>query len=454
MKRPTRYHLMGIEGVGMSALAEALAFLGHDVNGCDLDPGPTSRRLEREGIAVEAGHDPAHLEGREVLVASNAVPEDHPELAAARARGIPVKKRIQALADLLAEGASVGVTGTHGKTTTTAMLGAIFEAAGRDPLVLVGARVPGYRGGARLGRGPRIAEIDESDRRFPEARVGLAVLTNLEDDHVGDGRRPTYHESQEALLAAARRWLAAAERVVYNADWPGLEGLVPAGRGLGFGLARGAVRAENPSYTAGGSRFTLSHRGKLLGLVELRVPGRHNLENALAAAAAALAFGLPFPAIREGLFAFRGTGRRFEPLGRVNGARVYDDYAHHPTEVEATLKTARTLAPRVRVVFQPHRYLRTARFKDRFARALALATEAIVLEVYPAGEPPLPGVSGRAIAEAATALGANARFMAPEDALAYLKATAAPGELILTMGAGDVWKLGRALVEEETSVWR
>ncbi len=453
MSETTRYHLMGIEGVGMSALAEALAYLGHAVDGCDLRPGPASRRLVEEGIGVHPGHDPAHLPESGVVVASNAVPENHPELEAARRRGLRVQKRIQTLADLLAGGPSLGVTGTHGKTTTTAMLGRIFEAAGADPLVLVGARVPGWRGGARLGNGPRIAEIDESDRRFPEARVGLAVVTNLEDDHVGAGDQPTYHESQEALRAAVARWLRAADRVVYHADWPGLSDLVPGGA-LGFGLARGQVRAENPSLTAGGSRFTLSLRGRPLGQVALSVPGRHNLENALAAAAAALAWGLDFPAIRRGLAAFRGTGRRLEPVGRLGEARVYDDYAHHPTEVEATLRTARRMGGRVRVVFQPHRYRRTARFADRFARALALADEAIVLEVYPAGEPPIPGVSGARIAEAARALGARARFMGWDEALAYLRSTLAPGDLILTMGAGDVWRLGRRLVEEVGSVWR
>ena len=453
MTKPIRYHLMGIEGVGMSALAEALAFLGHAVDGCDLHPGPASQRLGQAGIVVHPGHDPEHLPEHGVLVVSNAVPEDHPERVAARQQGLRVQKRIQALAGLLAAAPSLGVTGTHGKTTTTAMLGAIFQAAGADPMVLVGARVPGYRGGARLGKGPRIAEIDESDRHFPEARVDLAVLTNLEDDHVGAGDRPTYHQSQAALREAVGRWLGAAGQVVFNADWPDLTELLPPGA-LGFGLARGEVRAQDPSFTPWGSRFTLTYRGRSLGLVELRVPGRHNLENALAAAAAALVYGLPYPAIREGLLAFRGTGRRFELVGEVAGARVYDDYAHHPTEVEATLKTARRIGKRVRVVFQPHRYLRTARFADRFAQALALADEAIVLEVYPAGEPPIPGVGGAQVAETARRLGAPARYMEWDEALAYLRQTAQPGDLILTMGAGDVWKLGRALVEEARSVWK
>jgi len=450
---PIRYHLMGIEGVGMSALAEALAFLGHDVDGCDLHPGSASQRLSEAGIIVYPGHDPDHLPEQGVLVASNAVPEDHPELIAARRQGLRVQKRIQALADLLATGPSLGVTGTHGKTTTTAMLGAIFQAAGQDPMVLVGARVPGYRGGARLGKGPRIAEVDESDRHFPEARVDLAVLTNLEDDHVGAGDRPTYHQSQAALREAVGRWLGAAGQVVFNADWPDLTELLPAGA-LGFGLSRGEVQGRDPSFTPWGSRFTLVYRDQPLGQVELRVPGRHNLENALAAATAALVYGLPYPAIREGLSSFRGTGRRFELVGEVAGARVYDDYAHHPTEVEATLKTARGIGQRVRVVFQPHRYLRTARFADRFARALALADEAIVLEVYPAGEPPIPGVSGARVAEAARRFGAAAHFMEWNEALAYLRETVQPGDLILTMGAGDVWKLGRALVEEAQSVWK
>ena len=449
----TRMHFVGIEGVGMNALAEAVRELGAEVSGCDLAPGPASERLRARGIRVWRGHDPAHLEGTELLVVSNAVPEDHPEVLAARRAGIPVEKRIETLARVLAARRSVGVSGTHGKTTTTAMIAHVLEAAGQDPMALVGARVPGWRGGFRPGTGPVVAEIDESDRRFPEARVGLAVLTNLEDDHVGDPSRPTYHESEAALFRAMARWLAAAEAAVLPAD-PALLALRPAGaRVLDFGLKAGTVRAEELELLPHGARFVLALEGRPLGPVELKVPGRHNVLNALAAAAAGLLFGVSFEAVARGLAAFSGTGRRFEPVGRYKGALVFDDYAHHPTELAATLRAARGLGRRVRAVFQPHRYLRTARFLDRFAEALTLADEAIVLEVYPAGEPPIPGVSGAELAARARARGANARFLEREEALRYLAETLEEGDLLVTLGAGDVGALARRLVEE-AAAWR
>jgi len=335
------------------------------------------------------------------------------------------------------------------------MLGYVFTAAGLDPTVLVGATVPTFGGNARIGQGAyRIAEVDESDRIFPEVRVNVAVLTNLEDDHVGETNRPSYHPSQEALVEATRRWLASAEKVVYNADWPNLASLLPDAPRLGFGVSAGEVRAEAIELSAEGSRFNLVFDGALLGEVRLRVPGRHNVEDALAAAAAALFEGLPFAAIRQGLADFTGTGRRFERVGEVNGAVVYDDYAHHPTEVAATLKAARQTGRRVRAVFQPHRYLRTARMWRRFAEALALADEVVVLEIYAAGEAALPGVSGKWIADALQARGVPAAFMEKDQALRYLKTSIAENDLVLTMGAGDVWRLGRALVQAEEAVWR
>ena len=446
------HHLLGIEGVGMSALAEALLSLGARVSGCDLRPGENARRLAREGVRVHAGHDPAHLAGVDRVVVSNAVPEENPELKAARARGIAVEKRIEALARVLSARRSLGVSGSHGKTTTTAMLAEILAAGGEDPMALVGARVPGWRGGFRPGSGPVVAEVDESDRDFPKARVELAVVTNLEEEHVG-AERPTYHPSFEALKTALSRWLKGARLAVLPADDPQLLALAAGVPVLTFGLGRGEVRAEGLELTPLGSRFALWQGERRLGEIALAVPGEHNAKNATAAAAAALAWGVPFEAVARGLSAFRGTGRRFERVGSYQGALVFDDYAHHPTELAATLKTARGLGRVVRAVFQPHRYLRTARFLDDFASALALADEAIVLDVYAAGEEPLPGVSGAALAERARARGANARHMTWEEARRYLAETLKEGELLVTLGAGDVGRLGRELVRE-VAPWR
>ncbi len=449
----TRMHFIGIEGVGMSALAEAVRELGAVVTGCDLRPGPAAERLREKGVLVWPGHDPAHVEGAEHLVVSNAVPENHPEVVAARRKGIFVEKRIETLARVLKSRPSVGVSGTHGKTTTTAMIAFILEAAGEDPMALVGARVPGWRGGFRPGKGPVVAEVDESDRLFPKAQVDLAVLTNLEDDHVGDPERPTYHASEAELKQAMARWLGAAKRAILPED-PGLASLWPKGIPVWtFGLEAGTVRAEGLRLEPRGARFTLVFENQPLGPIALNVPGLHNVQNALAAAAAGLLLGLSPKAIAEGLSKFVGTGRRFERVGEYRGALVFDDYAHHPTELVATLKAARTFGRRVRAVFQPHRYLRTARLLDRFAEALTLADEALVLEVYPAGESPIPGVSGAALAERARALGANAKFLDREEALRYLAQTLGEGDLLITLGAGDVGRLARRLVEEAPS-WR
>jgi len=434
-------HLLGIEGVGMSALAEALAYLGHRVSGCDQRPGKNSERLRRKGIAVHPGHDPAHLGGVSALVVTNAAGDDHPEVRAAHKRGVPIEKRIEALARVLAARKSLGVSGTHGKTTTTAMLAEILAAAGEDPMALVGARVVGWEGGFRPGNGPVVAEVDESDRLFPRARADLALLLNLEDDHLG-AERPTYHPSFEALKEAMDRWLSAARMRVVPAELA--EGF--GGEAVTFGPGGEYAALELHHYPAR-SEFLLAHRGRVLGRISVPLPGEHNAKNALAAAAAALTWGVPFEAVAEGLAAFRGTGRRFEHLGECCGAPVYDDYAHHPTEVAATLKAARAQGLLVRAVFQPHRYLRTKNLMDRFAEALTLADEAIVLDVYAAGEEPIPGVSGAALAERARKRGANARYLGREEALSYLKKTLGPGELVVFMGAGDVSELAHRLVE-------
>ncbi len=439
------YHFMGISGVSMSALAWLLLRNGHRVTGCDLAPSELAYRLEGDGALILRGHSPDHLEGVDVLVASTAIPDHHPELAAARARGIPVLRRIELLGEILAHGRSIGVTGTHGKTTTTSMLGAAFIRAGQDPMVLVGGEVADLGGNARHGEGPyRIAEVDESDPLFQHLQVDTALLTNLEDDHVAapGQTRQNYHESFEALVQAARRFAERAGRVVYNADWALLEKVTAGLERVGFGLEHGAFRAEAVDLSPEGSRFRVVWDGTVLGEARLRVLGLHNVVNALGVIATSALEGLDLEAVFAALAEFRGAHRRFERVGEINGAWVVDDYAHHPTEVTATLQAARATGRRVRVVFQPHRYLRTLQMWERFAEALRLADEAVVLEVYAAGEAPIEGVSGRLIAERLQALGHPARFMAWEEAQAYLTESARANDLILTMGAGDVWRLG------------
>ncbi len=441
-----RIHIMGIEGVGMSALARLLLAEGHEVTGCDLAPGPRARAL---GVPVWQGHDPAHLEGMEALLLPTPIPLDHPEALAAQARGLRVYRRMEFLGALLGERPSIGVTGTHGKTTTTGMLAAILLEAGLDPWVLLGGDLALLPGNARPGRGPRLAEIDESDPLFQGVRVGVAVATNLEADHVAPRgeKAPNYHPSFEALQEAMARFLEGAGKRVVPAHDPLLLRLTEGLPRILYGEG-GEVEAREVELLPDGSRFLLYGK-EPLGEVRLRVPGRHNVLNALAAAAGALALGVEAGAILRGLARFPGVGRRFERLGRVGGALVVDDYAHHPTEIRATLEAALLQGLKVRVLFQPHRLLRTEALFPEFVRALGLAHEVVVLPVYAAGERGQdPEALAQGLAEALRAQGQAARFLRPEEALAYAKETAAPGELWLALGAGDITLLARRLVHE------
>lgn len=454
------YHLMGIGGIGMSGLARLLREDGHRVSGCDQHSSELTQALEREGIQVYQGHSPAHLEGVDILVASTAIPEDEPEVRSARALGLPVWRRIQVVAEILKGGFSLGVTGSHGKTSTTAMLYSIFQAAQADPTVLLGAEYGPLGGSVRAGRGRyRIAEIDESDPLFRFLSLDVAVITNLEADHVSpDGRaRPNYHSSFEALREAMRAFASRAGHVVYNGDprWGLLEKLTQGYPRSRFGLTEGDCRAQDIGLEAFSSRFTLVWKGRPLGQVFLQVPGEHNIANALAAACAALVAGLPFGAVQEGLARYTGAARRFERLGELNGALIVDDYAHNATKLQALLQAARRTGLQVRAVFQPHRFGRSEQEWPLYARALELADEAIILDVYSAGETPLQ-LSSAQIAEGIVAhlkaQGKKARYCSWDEALGYLRRSAAPGQLILTIGAGNVSRLGRLLATEKEAV--
>ncbi|KGQ21699.1 UDP-N-acetylmuramate--L-alanine ligase [Thermus filiformis] len=445
-----KVHVMGLEGVGMSALARLLLAEGHGVTGCDLAPGSRCQALLALGAGpVHRGHDPGHLQDEDTLLLPTPIPEDHPEVQEARRRGLRVLHRMELLRDLLAQRPSLGVTGTHGKTTTTGMLASILLAAGLDPWVLLGGEVEPF-GNARYGQGPRLAEVDESDPRFQEVRVDVAVVTNLEADHVSpDGRpRPNYHPSYEALMEAVLAFGRRAQALVFPASDPVLARLF---RGLSahpFG-AGGEAWAEDLELLPFGSRFHLVHRGRRLGEVRLEVPGAHNVHNALAAGLAALLFGVPFPAVQAGLAQYRGARRRFERLGVYRGALLVDDYAHHPTEVRATLEAARSTGLKVKALFQPHRLGRTQSLWRAFAQSLLLAEEVLVLPVYTAGEEGDKEELARRIAQEVQSLGGKALFLRLEEARAYLEAQAGPGEVWVSLGAGDVNRILKALLGGE-----
>ncbi|MDZ7704153.1 MAG: UDP-N-acetylmuramate--L-alanine ligase [Trueperaceae bacterium] len=444
-------HFMGIAGIGMSGLARWYHADGYRVSGCDLQIGSAAETLRSLGIEVAQGHSPDHLDGVDRLVYSTAVAADHPERRAATARSLPSQRRIELLAELLGRKAGVTVTGTHGKSTTTGMIAQIFVGQDDDPSVLVGADLPAIGGNVRYGSGPRlIAEVDESDPGFAALPSELAVLTNLEDDHVAGSfeERRNYHASLAALEEATLRFARNATRVLYCADWARLHellGELPNAQSYGFD-DDATYRIEAVAGRAEGSSFTLHTPDGERYPASLTVPGRYNVQNAAAALASAHLCGLDVGAASAELARFGGVGRRWQRRGSVRDALVIDDYAHHPTEVALTLEAARDTGRRVRAVLQPHRWIRTARHWPALADAARLADEVIVLDIYGAGETPIEDVSPDLIVDRLVGHGVHAHYRTMPDATRYLCDTLRPNDLVLTLGAGDVWKVARDVV--------
>ena len=449
--RAGEVHFMGVGGAGMCALAELFHRSGYRVSGCDLRRDLSTRSLEDLGIVVELGHDPRHLEGVTALVVSSAISPSNPEVRAARARGIPVYKRAEALGQWVNRGTVVAVAGTHGKTTTTALATEILAAAGRDPTGVVGGRVAGWAGNLRHGRGDLfVVEADEYDRSFLRIAPNTAVITNMEADHLD-----TYG-SLAHLREAFRTFVDAVPAdgaVCACADDPGASRLLA---GLGartctYGLSAGAqLRATSVRTGPGGTEARVFERGRDRGTLSIPLPGVHNLLNALGAAAAARRMGVEWSHIRRSLSAFAGVRRRFQRLGAERGVTVVDDYAHHPTEVAAALAAARGSFPGARLVavFQPHLFSRTRDFAGQLGTALAAADQVWVTDVYPAREAPIPGVTGELVLEGVTAAGGrDARYHPELTTLpAALAAAVDTGDVCLTLGAGSIESTGPALL--------
>ncbi len=452
---PRPVHFMGAAGAGMSALAELLVRRGARVTGCDANPAGAPD-LAHLGVPVAAGHDPAHVQGARALVVTSAVRPSHPEVEAARALGIPVIRRAEALAQAVTSerGQLIAIAGTHGKTTTSVMTTEALASAGLDPTGVIGGRVPSWGGNLRFG-GDRVivVEADEYDRSFLALAPTVAVVTNLEADHLD------IYADLADIREAFATFVRGARTIVLCADDPGADALdVPRAAAVvryGISAPNANVTVRDLRLAAAGSSFTVAAHGQTLGDVSLRVPGRHNVLNALAALASGLAVGATVPAMAPGLQAFGGVERRFQRLGEAGGVTVVDDYAHHPTEIRATLAAARNAFPGRRLVaaFQPHLYTRTRDFAADFGAALALADAIFLTDIYPAREQPIPGVSAHLIADAARAAGgALAWHGARADLAAALADNVGAGDVVLTLGAGDITRTGRELLDKLAAV--
>ena len=443
MFRNTRHiHLVAIGGVGMSGIAEVLLNLGFKVSGSDLHRTAVTDRLAQLGARIDIGHAAANVKGADVVVRSSAVTEANCEVAAARAARLPVIRRAEMLAELMRLKHGVAVAGSHGKTTTTTLVAAVLGAGGLDPTVIVGGKIRAVGTGAVLGAGPHlVAEADESDGTFLHLTPTVAVVTNIDLEHVD------HYPDLESLVAAFHDFLRRVPfygACVVCVDDPNVRALLPLleRKTITYGLSREAeVRADPGTVVedAEGQEAVVWAFGRELGPLRLRLRGRHNLQNALAAVAVGLELEIPFARIAAGLEGSRGVGRRCEEYGEHGGVLVVDDYGHHPTEIGAVMAVARGFGRPVAVLFQPHRYSRTERFAREFADALAGADAVGLLPVYAAGEEPRAGGDSAAIAERLAAKGRTVDLLEGHAGIAgWLDRRVAAGALVLTLGAGDI----------------
>jgi UDP-N-acetylmuramate--alanine ligase len=456
-----RVHFIGIGGIGMSGIAELLANLGYVVSGSDDKRSPVTTRLETLGIRVAYGHDAANVGDTDVVVVSAAVKATNPEVREATRRLIPVIPRAEMLAELMRLRFSIAVAGAHGKTTTTSMIALVLERAGLDPTAVIGGRLSAFGSNARLGRGElMVAEADESDRSFLKLFPTIAVITNVDHEHLEN--YGGFDDLQQAFVDFANK-VPFYGGVVACVDDPNLTAILPrmTRRVTTYGLEsidadltatdvelapltvkaivkRRSRRADDPGKTLAA-----------LGRLELAVPGRHNLQNALAAVAVGMELGLRFEQIAAGLRDFRGAERRFDVRGEANGILIVDDYGHHPTEIAAVLAAAQTLNRRVIVAFQPHRYTRTQALLRDFGPSLASADHIVLTDIYAASEDPIPGVTLDALADAVRQAVTVPVDVAPrlDDVVAAVVKAARPGDVVITLGAGSIGTVPDRLLE-------
>lgn len=444
-----KIHFVGIGGIGMSGIAEILLDQHFAVSGSDRALTDVTERLQKLGATIFEGHSAANV-ARDVdaLVFSSAVQPENPELLEAQRRKIPVIRRAEMLAEVMRLKYGIGVAGTHGKTTTTSMISLVLMEGGLDPTVIVGGKLSGLGGtNARLGRGNYIVvEADEYDRSFLSITPTIAVLTTLETDHLDCYR--DLEDIKGAFVQFAGR-VPFYGFIVLSVDEPALLDIMPQlnrKKIITYGLSPQAdIQAVGVTHKDNTSTFTMVRSGADLGQITLRVPGKHNVQNALGAMAVALELGVPFEKVKSGIERFEGVYRRWEKKGEIDGITVYDDYAHHPTECKATLAGAKAgWRRRVVCVFQPHLYSRTRDFYEEFGKSFLLSDVLVVTDIYPAREEPIQGVTGELIVTAAKRFGHKDVHYVPDKAQvsSTLKTIARKGDIVITMGAGDIWKCG------------
>jgi UDP-N-acetylmuramate--alanine ligase len=451
-KRIKHIHFVGIGGIGMSGIAEVLLNLGYKVSGSDMKESDTTERLRKQGGEIFIGHRAENITSPHVVVISSAVKNDNVEVVAAREKQVPVIPRAEMLAELMRLKYGVAIAGAHGKTTTTSMVATVFAAGGIDPTVVIGGKLNSLGTNAKLGQGEfLVAEADESDGSFLKLSPTIAVVTNIDAEHLD------YYKDIDEIKAA---FLIFINKVPFYGvavlclDQPHIQALIPSieKRYLTYGTSTQAdYQARDISLRPLGSTFRVVHHNQDLGPFELSVPGVHNISNSLAAIAVARELDIELETIRKALREFSGVQRRFQIKGEVGGIIVVDDYGHHPTEIKATLAAAAAgMERRVVVVFQPHRYTRTRHLLEEFFTAFNQADKLIVMDIYAAGEKPIPEVSGQVLYEGIKKHGHRDVTYLPErdKIVEHLAAVLKKGDLLITLGAGDVWKLGEQVLEK------
>ena len=450
--KPQRIHMVGIGGSGMSGIAEVLLNLGHRVTGSDLKVSPVTRRLENFGAAIHYGHDRANVEDADVLVYSSAVTSQNPEVQEAGERLIPIIPRAEMLAELMRMKYGIAVAGTHGKTTTTSLVATVLAEGGIDPTVIIGGKLNIYGTSAKLGQGDfLVAEADESDGSFLTLAPTITVVTNIDSDHLD------HYSDMDALLEA---FVAFNNKIPFYGlnilclDDINVQGIIPhlKKRHVTYGLtAQADYQARDVTVSGLSQQFDVYYQGDTLGSFTLSTPGMHNVQNALAAIAVARELEMRTETIISGIEAFSGVERRFQIKNEINGITIVDDYGHHPTEIKMTLDAAKEVWSdrRLVVVFQAHRYTRTHLLFDDFVTSFNQADHLVLTGLFPAGEEPIEGVNAQVLYQGIKEHGHKSAVYREhsEEVVSYLADTVAEGDVVLTLGAGNVWQIGEALSE-------